>query len=83
MVANNNVTGNGFDAPPESLFPGSDIIFFPDVVNSLTGEFLFPDPNSGDNCFANNAFDSDFPPGVVSAFPCRSPGAVTLARDLE
>jgi len=70
VVANNNITGNGFDAAPGSIFPGADIIFFPDVVNPLTGEFLFPDPDPGNNCFANNAFDSDFPPGVVSAFPC-------------
>jgi hypothetical protein len=36
----------------------------------MSGALLLVDPDPSDNCFDMNAFDVDFPPGVVDAFPC-------------
>ena len=53
-----------------ALTPGADIVFIPDVVDPFSGDIILMDPDPSDNCFAKNNFDIDFPPGVVSLFPC-------------
>lgn len=70
-VAHNTILGNG--ASPDALrsfVPGVDIVFLFDVFDPGTGMLLLNDPDPSDNCFTNNQFGTDFPPGIVSAFPC-------------
>jgi parallel beta-helix repeat protein len=70
-VRDNVIVDNGGNVDSErTLLPGADIAFIPDVVDPATGILLLPDPDPTDNCFADNEFGSDFPPGIVSAFPC-------------
>lgn len=76
VVESNRIQGNGANPDPLRTFtPGADIIFLPDVfdpgpITGMPGALLLVDPDPTDNCFDKNAFDVDFPPGVVSAFPC-------------
>ena len=70
-VEDNTLAGNGSNPDPLRAFtPGADIIFLHDVFNPQTGMLLLVDPDPSDNCFANNTYDVDFPPGIVDAFPC-------------
>jgi parallel beta-helix repeat protein len=70
VVEDNTFLGNGLNPDPLRSFASGDIIFVPDVVDPTTGQLILPDPDPSDNCFANNAFDTEFPPGVVAMFPC-------------
>lgn len=76
VVRNNDFVGNGANPDPLRTFtPGADIILLPDVfdpgpVTGTPGTLLLVDPDPSDICFEGNAFDIDFPPGIVSAFPC-------------
>ena len=76
VVRDNHITGNGANPDPLRTFtPGADIIFLPDVfdpgpITGVPGTLLIVDPDPSDNCFAGNAFDVDFPPGIVGLFPC-------------
>ena len=71
VVRKNTIVDNGDDPDPmNALTPGADIVFIPDVVDPFTGMIILTDPDPTDNCFEKNDFDVDFPPGVVSAFPC-------------
>ena len=70
-VEGNTILGNGANPDPvNSLTPGADIVFIPDVIDLNTGTLIIVDPDPTDNCFTGNAFDTDFPPGVVGLFPC-------------
>ena len=69
VVRTNHILGNGLDPDPLA-FAAGDIVFVPDVVNPFTGMVILNDPDPTDNCFANNAFEFDFPPGIVDLFPC-------------
>jgi parallel beta-helix repeat protein len=71
LVENNTFLDNGANPDPLRTFtPGADIIFLPDVFDTSNGMLLLEDPDPSDNCFANNTFDVDFPPGIVDMFPC-------------
>ena len=61
---------NGANPDPVSFTPGADIVFVSDVCDPGTGMLLLVDPNPSDDCFAENGFDTDFPPGIVDLFPC-------------
>ena len=69
-VENNTFLGNGLNPDVLRAFASGDIVFVPDVVDPGSGMVLVPDPDPSDNCFADNAFDTDFPPGIVDLFPC-------------
>lgn len=69
VVRANLILANGSAPDPDRpTTPGADIVFIPDVA--VGGVVLIPDPDPSDNCFARNAFGTDFPAGVTSAFPC-------------
>jgi parallel beta-helix repeat protein len=69
VVGENVILGNGSEPDPDRpTTPGADIVFVPDVV--VDGVPLVPDPDPSDNCFADNVFETDFPPGITSLFPC-------------
>ncbi len=71
LVEDNTLSGNGLNPDPlRSFTPGADIIFLPDVFDPASGTLLLVDPDPSDNCFTNNAYDVDFPPGIVAAFQC-------------
>jgi parallel beta-helix repeat protein len=71
VVVDNLVVGNGSNPDPLRTFtPGADIVFLPDVFDTSNGTLLLVDPDPSDNCFADNTYDIDFPPGIVAAFPC-------------
>jgi hypothetical protein len=71
VVRDNDFSGNGtMPDPLRSFTPGADIIVLPDVFNPGTGALLLVDPDPSDICLDGNVFDTDFPPGIVSAFPC-------------
>ena len=40
-----------------------------DVESAAPGDLLYDGSGTG-NCFAKNNFDTEFPPGIVAAFPC-------------
>ena len=66
----NTILGSGNNPDPlRAITPGADIVFLPDVFDLETGMLLITDPDPTDNCFSGNSFDSDFPTGIVSAFP--------------
>jgi parallel beta-helix repeat protein len=68
-VRGNAILGNGSAPDPDRpTTPGADIVFVPDVA--VGGVVLLPDPDPSDNCFARNAFGTEFPPGVTDAFAC-------------
>ncbi len=70
-VRDNVILGNGSNVDAaRTPVPGADVAFIPDVVDPATGIPVLPDPDPTDNCFADNEFGTDFPPGIVSAFPC-------------
>jgi parallel beta-helix repeat protein len=67
----NVITDNGASPDPLRAFtPGTDIIFIFDVLDPVTGDLVLPDPNPFDNCYTDNEYGSDFPGGIVAAFPC-------------
>jgi len=76
VVRDNDLAGNGLN--PDSLrsfTPGADIILLHDVfdpgpITGTPGTLLLVDPDPSDICLDGNVFDTDFPPGIVSAFPC-------------
>lgn len=70
VVQENVVLQNGADPDPLWFTPGADIVFVPDVVDLSSGTVLLPDQDPSDNCFADNIFETDFPPGIVDLFPC-------------
>jgi parallel beta-helix repeat protein len=71
LVEGNTFLDNGANPDPLRTFtPGADMIFLPDVFDTSTGTLLLVDPDPTDNCFTNNDFDTDFPPGIVGAFEC-------------
>jgi Right handed beta helix region len=55
-VRGNRILTNGLDPDPlRPLAPGADILY----------------DGSGDgNCFADNVFQTEFPPGITALFPC-------------
>ena len=69
-VRENVILQNGANPDPVSFTPGADIVFVSDVCDPGTGMLLLVDPNPSDDCFAENVFDTDFPPGIVDLFPC-------------
>ncbi len=70
-VRRNVILANGANPDPErALTPGVDIVFIPDVLDPATGDPVLPDPDPTDNCFQDNRFETDFPPGVTGFFPC-------------
>ena len=70
VVEDNTFLDNGSNPDPLRAFASGDIIFVPDGVDPTTGMLLLSDPDPSDNCFAGNTFGTDFPPGIVSLFPC-------------
>lgn len=70
VVRKNRILGNGASPDPGQPFPGGDIVFIPDVVDPFFGNLPLPDPDPTDNCFSDNVFGTDFPPGIVALFPC-------------
>ncbi|MEE9608382.1 MAG: right-handed parallel beta-helix repeat-containing protein [Myxococcota bacterium] len=71
VVRHNAILKNGGDPDPLRLLtPPADIIFVPDLIDPTTGMVVLPDPDPSDNCYADNLFETDFPPGVVDLFPC-------------
>jgi parallel beta-helix repeat protein len=70
-TVDNVITGNGAHPDPLRAFtPGADIIFIFDLVDPNTGGLIEPDPDPFDNCYGNNEFDTDYPPGITNFFPC-------------
>lgn len=70
-VRRNTLLGNGRRPDPvRALTPGADIVFVPDLLDPATGTIVAPDPDPSDNCFADNVFETDFPPGITDLFPC-------------
>ena len=69
-VVNNTFLGNGLNPDLLRAFASGDIVWLPDVFDPSTGMLLLSDPDPSNNCFANNTFDDDFPPGIVALFPC-------------
>jgi parallel beta-helix repeat protein len=55
VVQQNTAKNNGDNPDPRAGVPGSDLLY---------------DGSGSGNCFAKNNFDTDFPPGIVAAFPC-------------
>lgn len=70
VVEDNTFLDNGGTPDTARSAASGDIVYVPDVIDPVSGTLLLPDPDPSDNCFANNTFDVDFPPGVVAAFPC-------------
>lgn len=71
VVRHNAILKNGGDPDPLRLLtPPADIIFVPDRIDPTTGMVVLPDLDPSDNCYADNLFETDFPPGVVDLFPC-------------
>ena len=65
-VRSNSILNNGNNPDPErALTPGADIIFIPDLIDPPTGAIVLADPDPTDNCFSDNVFGTDFPPGIV------------------
>jgi parallel beta-helix repeat protein len=54
-VRSNTAKKNGLNPDPRAGVPGSDLLY---------------DGTGTGNCFAKNNFDTEFPPGIVAAFPC-------------
>lgn len=72
-VHDNKIHDNGHNPDPvQPFFPAADIVFIADVVDMSNGEVLIQDPDPIDNCFKNNDFDTDFPPGIVGSFNCKN-----------
>lgn len=70
-VRDNVILNNGSSPDPlRALTPGADIVFVPDVIDLSTGEVVLVDPDPTDNCFAGNLFQTEFPDGITSLFPC-------------
>ena len=70
-VRDNVILGNGTSPDPlRAPTPGADIAFIPDAVDLGSGTVIVSDPDPTDNCFADNVFGSDFPPGITGLFPC-------------
>ena len=68
-VRNNVILGNGGSPDPErAIIPGVDIGFIPNVIDPTCN--IAADPGPTDNCFSDNVFDTDFPPGIVALFQC-------------
>ena len=97
VIRENHVTGNdtvgiGLVTNPFGFGPSLDSHV---VENTATGNALHPDPRGGGlagdllydaagtgNCFADNAFTTDFPTGITTAFACPpTPGDEPPARD--
>ena len=76
VVEENEIENNGANPDPLRTFtPGADIIFLPDVfdpgpITGAPGALLLADPDPSDNCFEENEFGTDFPPGIVGLFQC-------------
>ena len=69
-VRDNVILQNGANRDPVSFTPGADIVFVHDVFDPTSGTFIVSDPDPSDNCFQDNVFNTDFPPGIVGLFPC-------------
>jgi parallel beta-helix repeat protein len=78
QLRENVIVGNGGRPDLARVPAGADILFVPDAIDPDTGEPAVDpatgeplvDPDPSDNCLAPNAFQTDFPPGVGSLFPC-------------
>jgi parallel beta-helix repeat protein len=59
--------------PPDDNVVSSNVIMqngkHPDPRSPGSGDILYDGSGSG-NCFADNVFKTDFPPGIASAFAC-------------
>jgi hypothetical protein len=69
-VRSNVILHNGANPDPVAFTPGADIVFVSDVFDPNSGALIVPDPDPSDNCFADNVFETDFPPGIVDLFAC-------------
>jgi len=84
VIRNNVVTNNdtvgvalvenpfGFGPPDDNEVRGNVILKNgkqPDPRSPGSGDILYDGSGSG-NCFANNVFKTDFPPGITSLFAC-------------
>lgn len=71
VVRGNVILRNGGSPDPLRLtLPPADVVFVPDLLDPATGDVVQADPDPSDNCFERNLFETDFPAGVVDAFPC-------------
>ena len=62
----------GFGAPDDNRVIGNTVLNNggnPDVRAVLSGDIAY-DGSGSDNCFADNVYETDDPPGIVSSFPC-------------
>ena len=79
VVNKNNSFGIGIVENPFGFGPPDDNVVVdntvknnagdPDVRATLSADIAY-DGSGTNNCFAGNVFDTDDPPGIVSAFPC-------------
>ena len=62
----------GFGPPDDNRVIGNTVLHngaAPDVRAVLSGDIVY-DGSGSNNCFADNVFGTDDPPGIVSSFPC-------------
>jgi parallel beta-helix repeat protein len=62
----------GFGPPDDNRVIGNTVLqngAAPDVRAVLSGDIVY-DGSGSNNCFADNVFGTDDPPGIVSSFPC-------------
>ncbi|HXK24689.1 MAG TPA: parallel beta-helix domain-containing protein [Myxococcota bacterium] len=62
----------GFGPPDDNVVEGNVIMQngkHPDPRSTASGDIVY-DGNGSGNCFADNVFKTEFPPGITSAFAC-------------
>jgi parallel beta-helix repeat protein len=70
-VARNVMLLNGQGPDQERAAPpGADIVFAPGLVDFRTGQTVLADPDSSDDCFADNRFFTEYPAGVTGRMAC-------------
>jgi len=70
-IERNVILLNGQSPDPERIAPpGADIVFAPSLFDFRTSQTVLADPDSSDDCFADNRFFTEYPAGVTGRLAC-------------